>query len=170
MKATSSLLALALTAALGIVTASCSKSDNNDIEAANGAVNNTALANDRDNWKTVSAQNFSVDLPQTWTYSPISGMDTYNGIFSDKTDSLTYEYGIAPDSFRVDPTRYTFHYEVIDGKKAKVLSGAGYGIVIDDMGDPSKPQRRFVMIQASSSNMDEGTAMQIIRSVKFQKQ
>jgi len=169
MEIRSSLIAIVATASFSISLASCSKSDNDLAAATNGLADNK-MANTLagENWKTVKAQNFTIEIPREWNYLPLLGMDGYNGMFSNINDSLRYEYSISSDTFKVDPARYSYHYEVIDGKRAKIISGEGYGIAIDDMEDPSKPQRRFVMMQSSKSKIDEALALRLIRSIRFQ--
>lgn len=168
MEIKSSLIAIITATTFSLPLTSCSKSDN-DVVTANGAANRSAINTlAGESWRTIEAQNFMIDIPFTWNYQPLPGIDGYNGIFMGNKDSMRYEYSISPDTFKIDPARYSYHYEIVDGRRAKIISGAGYGIAIDDMKDASKPQRRFVMMQSSKSGMDEKTAMQIIRSIRFE--
>jgi hypothetical protein len=118
-------------------------------------------------WHIIETKMFRIQAPSSWHDKPLPSMDTYNGMLTDGEHSMNYEYGIMPDTFKVDRERYTFTYEIIDGRRAKIIEGERYGIAIDNMsGDPSM-QRRFIMMQSSEAPMDRETALRMIRSIDF---
>jgi hypothetical protein len=129
-------------------------------------------------WKSIQTEIFSVEVPSNWYYVDLHGIDTYNGLFTNAHDSMHFDYGISPDTFTIDPAIYNYHYEVIDGRTAKILEGKDsthrYGIAIDSAKVTEVSQnptlyavRSFQMMQKSNYRIDQATALRILRSVKF---
>ena len=165
-------LFLIMAAVIGFcfIAASCNKEENDEMVALNSPLNNSAnssLAAGNIRWHRIEAKTFTVEVPGNWEYLQLPSLDTYNGMFTGGEDSMTYEYGIMPDTFKIDPERFSFHYEIIDGRRAKIIQGERYGIAIDEVRRSGSMQRRFIMMQSSNSPMDRDVAMHIIRSIRF---
>jgi len=72
-----------------------------------------------------------------------------------------------PDTFPIDPERFRFHYEIIDGRRAKIIQGERTGIALDNVSEQSVIPRRFIMMQSSEQPLDRELALRIIRSLDF---
>ena len=78
-----------------------------------------------ENPKTLEFQNFSIDVPQDWNGFIQQGIDTYVGGFTNKIDTLYFDFGYF--SFgsidNIQETAETISFEVlkIDGVDAKIV-------------------------------------------------
>jgi hypothetical protein len=131
-------------------------------------------------WKTLETPIMDVQVPINWSFIDLHGIDTYNGLLTNTSDSMKFDYGLNIDTFAVDTSMFIFRYATVDGKRAKILESIGtpsiYGMAIDSAKvtqvNTSPAQyvvRRFVMMQSSDAQMDRGTAMKILQSVKFKQ-
>ena len=65
---------------------------------------------------------FSIELPEGWVYEPQTGMDSFVGAFKGEGVTLLFDYGYYSNTLARDgDPKYSVTYEVIDGRKAKIV-------------------------------------------------
>jgi len=170
MKTKTTIIQLACISAISLATISCNKSDADQQLSADPASNkpaSTAPAPLQEGWQTINTNIFQIQMPAGWEHQELTSIDTYNGKLTDGAESMNYEYGMMHDTFKIDPERFSFQYETIDGKRAKIIQGERFGIAIDQMSEDPAKQRRFILMQSSAQPMNKEMAMKMIRSIDF---
>lgn len=143
-----------LLAAFSLMMASCSKTDGDTVVPAPGQHQSTERTSQtpqsaEGQWTVISNEVFTISAPEGWV--------------NQRLPSLS----INPDSFQLDPDRFSIHYETVDGKRAKIIEGDRLGIAFDRVGnDPATPHRLLLM-QASSNPLDQETVLRMFRSIRF---
>ncbi len=161
-----------LLAAFSLMMASCSKTDGDTVVPAPGQQQSTERTSQtpqsaEGQWTVISNEVFTISAPEGWVNQRLPSLDTYFGTLRKGNDSINYEYSINPDSFQLDPDRFSIHYETVDGKRAKIIEGDRLGIAFDRVGnDPATPHRLLLM-QASSNPLDQETVLRMFRSIRF---
>lgn len=167
------LMKISLLAAIGIGTVSCSKDENvmagMEPDLSNAPHTHALTGRTAAEWKEMSGTVFTTSIPADWRHVALPSIDTYNGILTNGRDSINYEYGIQPDTFRIDRERFTVRYEIVDGRQAKMLSGERMGMVIDRVHNAGAVPRSFIMMQSSDTPLDPEVALRMMRSVVFRK-
>ncbi len=78
-----------------------------------------------ENPKTLEFGSFSIDVPQNWNGFVQQGIDTYVGGFTNKTDTLYFDFGYfsfgSIDNIQENAETISFEVLKIDGEDAKIV-------------------------------------------------
>ena len=139
----------------------CTKQDDEPVEMQDSA-----------NWKTIVEDNITVEVPENWTLRRLPATDSYYGLLTNKKDSLIFDYGEYSNNLDVDTTLYKVHFEMIDGKAAKIIKSnlpgeTHFGMHIDSVRTSFMGKVGFTIEQTSAIPMEESKVLRIFRSFRF---
>lgn len=139
-------------------------------------------------FEVLDAGLFSLLAPEGWTYTPLMGIDSTVGEFSNGEMTLRFDYGMYTGDFTnnsvyfEDPSAYTAIEEIIDGFSAQIYvptqANSGKPTVLSIMNiNDVKPctedvcildQENFEMLGDNLTEEQVELALQIFRTVDFE--
>lgn len=73
-------------------------------------------------FKTMEFNGFKIEVPYAWTYTQLSGIDSYVGqINFSSSEHATFDLGWYSNQLNVDSASHDISYTTIDGKSAKIV-------------------------------------------------
>lgn len=133
--------------------------------------------NNGSGFKTLDLHTFTIEVPNSWTYFPIQGLDSYvGGVAIGNGDTLTFDYGyysnqlkeVGPESLR----KQNFRFDSIGGFEAKIVfprrAGTGVtGVYFDSVGVGGMGKKGLNLYGEDLSKDNEQALLKAILTIKI---
>lgn len=126
-----------------------------------------------DNLQQLDFGKFSIEVPVSWKYIPMQGVDSFVGIIETNThEKISFDYGMYSNTLNVDATTHKVTFAVVDGKGAKIVSpkvsGQGFtGIYFENIKSGSM-QEKLTLSALNLTPEAERSFVRAFRTLRFE--
>ena len=116
---------------------------------------------------------FSVEVPVSWKYTPMQGVDSFVGIIETNTqEKISFDYGMYSNCLNVDATTHKVTFAVVDDKGAKIVrpkvTGQGFtGIYFENIKSGSL-QEKLTLSALNLTPEAEQSFVRAFRTLRFE--